>query len=120
MWVHDHLLIHCSDLDGTYSYTVIAAQARPPSLSPLHMKTTRHLETQRTLHVGPRPPSHPLFRSGRHIFIYGDRGAGKTSLALTAAYEHNPSSGNPAYVACGSTTTFSSIVQIWTAHIHIR
>ena len=23
---------------------------------------------------------------GRHIFIYGDRGAGKTSLALTAAH----------------------------------
>lgn len=47
---------------------------------------------------------------GRHIFIYGDRGAGKTSLALTAAYEHNPSSTSPPYVACGSTTTFKSIL----------
>jgi hypothetical protein len=47
---------------------------------------------------------------GRHIFIYGDRGAGKTSLALTAAHQHNPSSGAPPYVACGSTTTFASIV----------
>ena len=48
---------------------------------------------------------------GRHIFIYGDRGAGKTSLALTAAYEHNPSSSAPAYVACGSTTTFQTIIR---------
>ena len=52
-----------------------------------------------------------LTLSGRHIFIYGDRGSGKTSLALTAAYEHNPSSGAPPYVACGSTTTFASIIK---------
>jgi hypothetical protein len=48
---------------------------------------------------------------GRHIFIYGDRGAGKTSLAQTVAYEHNPSTTHPVLVACGRTTTFSSIVE---------
>lgn len=48
---------------------------------------------------------------GKHIFIYGDRGAGKTSLAQTIAHEHNPSSTAPVFVACGQKTTFSSIVQ---------
>lgn len=48
---------------------------------------------------------------GKHIFIYGDRGAGKTSLAQTIAHEHNPSSTTPVLVACGQKTSFSSIVQ---------
>jgi len=48
---------------------------------------------------------------GKHIFIYGDRGAGKTSLAQTIAHEHNPSASAPVLVACGQKTTFSSIVQ---------
>lgn len=48
---------------------------------------------------------------GKHIFIYGDRGAGKTSLAQTIAHEHNPSSTVPVLVACGQKTTFASIVQ---------
>lgn len=47
---------------------------------------------------------------GKHIFIYGDRGAGKTSLAQTIAYAHNPSASAPVLVACGKKTTFSSIV----------
>lgn len=47
---------------------------------------------------------------GKHIFIYGDRGAGKTSLAQTVAHIHNPSSSAPVFVACGKKTTFSSIV----------
>lgn len=47
---------------------------------------------------------------GKHIFIYGDRGAGKTSLAQTVAYEHNPSKTAPVLVACGRQTTFASII----------
>lgn len=48
---------------------------------------------------------------GRHIFIYGDRGVGKTSLAMTAAYLHQDSSGEPIYVLCGEDSTFGSIMQ---------
>ena len=48
---------------------------------------------------------------GRHIFICGDRGAGKTSLAHTIAFEHNSSANSPIFVACGTTTTFVSIVK---------
>lgn len=52
-----------------------------------------------------------LSSPGRHIFIYGDRGAGKTSLAKSAAYKHHPSQGEPIYTACGQKTSFSAIVR---------
>ena len=37
---------------------------------------------------------------GRQVFIYGDRGVGKTSLAFTAAYEHQPSGREPLVLSC--------------------
>lgn len=49
--------------------------------------------------------------SGRHIFIYGDRGVGKTSLAMTAATQHNSSSTEPIYVLCGEGMTFVEVMQ---------
>lgn len=52
-----------------------------------------------------------LSSPGRHVFIYGDRGAGKTSLARTAAFKHHPSEGEPVYSACGQQTTFAAIVR---------
>lgn len=48
--------------------------------------------------------------SGRHVFIFGDRGVGKTSLAMTAAYIHQHSAEDPVYVLCSETTTFSDII----------
>lgn len=48
---------------------------------------------------------------GRQIFIYGDRGVGKTSLARTAAQLHNVSDGAPIYVPCGQATTFANAIQ---------
>jgi Cdc6-like AAA superfamily ATPase len=52
-----------------------------------------------------------LFSPGRHVFIYGDRGVGKTSLARTAAFQHHPSGqGEPVSVACGTGTTFISLM----------
>ncbi|WP_338662419.1 ATP-binding protein [Pararoseomonas sp. SCSIO 73927] len=38
---------------------------------------------------------------GKHIFIYGDRGVGKTSLAQTAAYLRQSSDARPLLVSCG-------------------
>jgi hypothetical protein len=37
---------------------------------------------------------------GRQIFVYGDRGVGKTSLALTAAFEHQPADREPPILSC--------------------
>jgi uncharacterized protein len=47
---------------------------------------------------------------GKHIFILGDRGAGKTSLAHTIAHQHQPSTSIPVFTACGAKTSFASIV----------
>lgn len=47
---------------------------------------------------------------GRHVFIFGDRGVGKTSLALTAAYLHQDTSEEPVYVLCSESSTFGKIL----------
>lgn len=47
-------------------------------------------------------------QNGRQVFIYGDRGVGKTSLAQTAAYEHASSRDKPIFLSCRA--TFLSIV----------
>lgn len=48
--------------------------------------------------------------AGRHVFIFGDRGVGKTSLALSAAVLHHPSSSEPISVSCDSRSTFRSLI----------
>lgn len=48
---------------------------------------------------------------GRQIFIYGDRGVGKTSLALTTAYMHTGIENLPIYVMCGKTNNFGQTIQ---------
>lgn len=52
-----------------------------------------------------------LLSPGRNVFIYGDRGVGKTSLAQTAAYLHQSSDSNPVIVACDITSSCFRIVQ---------
>jgi Cdc6-like AAA superfamily ATPase len=52
-----------------------------------------------------------LIQPGRHIFIYGDRGVGKTSLAQTAAYEHQAASHEPILLGCDPLSTFYGIAQ---------
>lgn len=52
-----------------------------------------------------------LYSPGRHIFIYGHRGVGKTSLAQTAAYQHQSPDKFPILVGCSATSTFYSVVQ---------
>lgn len=51
-----------------------------------------------------------LFAPGRHIFIYGDRGVGKSSLAATAANQYQDSSAPYIDVSCGPDSTLRSIV----------
>lgn len=55
--------------------------------------------------------SRALNSSGRQIFIHGDRGVGKTSLAQTAAVLHTHSSQEPIYTVCGKTSTFGDVIQ---------
>lgn len=47
---------------------------------------------------------------GRSIFIYGDRGVGKTSVAHTVAYSHQSATHNPVLLACTPRTTFQGVM----------
>ena len=51
-----------------------------------------------------------LFAPGRHIFIYGDRGIGKSSLAAAAAAQIQSSDSTYIDVSCSTDSTFRSIV----------
>jgi Cdc6-like AAA superfamily ATPase len=48
---------------------------------------------------------------GMHVFIYGDRGIGKTSLAQSAAVLHQSSDNHPIIVVCDQGAGFFKIVQ---------
>jgi uncharacterized protein len=50
-----------------------------------------------------------LVQPGRHIFVFGDRGVGKTSLAQTAAYEHQSATNEPILLGCDASSTFLRI-----------
>lgn len=51
-----------------------------------------------------------LYAIGRHVFIYGDRGVGKSSLAATAAYQYQSSDGEPIFVSGSPDETFNSVI----------
>ena len=40
-----------------------------------------------------------LYAPGRHVFIYGDRGVGKSSLGQTTAFQYQSSSAPPLFVS---------------------
>lgn len=52
-----------------------------------------------------------LSARGRQIFIYGERGVGKTSLAYTAAHRHMADREPPIYVPCSHDTKFYPLVR---------
>ncbi|MEM9157364.1 MAG: ATP-binding protein [Cyanobacteria bacterium P01_F01_bin.33] len=58
--------------------------------------------------AGIRQASH---QQGRQVFIHGLTGVGKTSLALTAAYNLQSSSKEPIYLSCDEDSDIYSIVQ---------
>jgi uncharacterized protein len=51
-----------------------------------------------------------LYAVGRTVFIFGDRGVGKTSLAQTVAYSHQSAVHDPVLLACEPQTTFADIM----------
>lgn len=52
-----------------------------------------------------------FYSPGRQVFIYGDRGIGKSSLAITAAHVLTGSSHSPLYIPCGQYSTFEDLVR---------
>ena len=51
-----------------------------------------------------------LFASGRHVFIFGDRGVGKSSLAATAANQYQSSDSEYIDVSCSPDAKFSDVI----------
>jgi hypothetical protein len=59
-----------------------------------------------------------LYAPGRSIFIYGDRGVGKTSLAQTVAYLHQSAGYHPVLAACSPSATFTGVMGHVVAALH--
>jgi uncharacterized protein len=51
-----------------------------------------------------------FLQPGRHVFVHGDRGVGKTSLAQTAAIEHQSADSAPIFMGCDKASTFYRVV----------
>jgi Cdc6-like AAA superfamily ATPase len=52
-----------------------------------------------------------LVQPGRSVFVCGDRGVGKTSLAQTAAFEHQSAAKAPVLIGCDASSTFGRVAQ---------
>lgn len=52
-----------------------------------------------------------LSAEGRHIFIYGDRGVGKTSLAAASAAQYQSSDNSHIQIGCGPDTKFYQTIE---------
>lgn len=51
-----------------------------------------------------------LYAPGRHVFIYGDRGVGKSSLGQTAAVQYQSAIAAPVFVSGSPDDTFSTVI----------
>lgn len=51
-----------------------------------------------------------LAAPGRHVFIYGDRGVGKSSLAASAAHIYQSSDASPIFVSGSVDDTFKTVI----------
>ena len=51
-----------------------------------------------------------LYQDGRHVFIYGDRGVGKSSLGATAAFIYQSPDAEPIFVSGSVDDTFKTII----------
>jgi len=78
-----------------------------------HISPSRVIDSFERLHGREnqlRRVEQALYSPGRQVFIYGDRGVGKSSLAKTAAYVHQSADNSPIYVLCESRSRFSSVI----------
>lgn len=52
-----------------------------------------------------------LYANGRHVFIYGDRGVGKSSLAAAAAAQYQSPDNLPIQIGCSPDTRFYETIE---------
>ena len=58
-----------------------------------------------------------LYASGRHVFIFGERGVGKSSLAATAANQWQSSDNSYIDISCAPDSTIGSIIAAIVGHV---
>jgi hypothetical protein len=78
-----------------------------------NLRPTRPIESQEYLYARTKQVQQieqALYAPGRSIFVYGDRGVGKTSLAHTVAFLQQSADRNPVFIACGPSSTFSGVM----------
>lgn len=51
-----------------------------------------------------------LYAPGRHVFIFGDRGVGKSSLGQTAAIQYQTADASPIFVSGSPDDTFNTVI----------
>lgn len=77
------------------------------------IETSRHLkgraDQMRDVEIAMHAP-------GRHVFIYGERGVGKTSLAVTSGQSGSDGSGNFRHIGCARETTFTELMRLVMEH----
>ncbi|WP_145008699.1 AAA family ATPase [Pseudomonas oryzihabitans] len=84
--------------------TIVHEHVRPAEpISSIELLKGRHKELEDIRRA--------LFAKGRHMFIYGDRGIGKSSLAQTAALQYQSSDSDIIQIGCTRTSTFYEIMQ---------
>lgn len=83
------------------------------SLLNQHLRPARPVDTIELLQGREselRKIEHALYSPGRHVFIYGDRGVGKSSLAQTAAHQYQSADAPVLTIGCTAETTFLSAI----------
>jgi hypothetical protein len=78
-----------------------------------HLSPTRPVQSEENLHGRAqqlRQIDQALCSPGRSIFIYGDRGIGKSSIAQTVAHAHQSARHEPIILGCEAKTTFAQII----------
>ncbi|MBN1569252.1 MAG: ATP-binding protein [Acidobacteria bacterium] len=78
-----------------------------------HLSPTAPIQSQEYLFgrdAQVRKIEQALYSPGRSIFIYGDRGVGKTSLAQTVAFSHQSANHDPIMKVCDANTTFTGLM----------
>ncbi|MDB4224955.1 ATP-binding protein, partial [Granulosicoccus sp.] len=97
-----HMAINGIDSEGQFTkllHSYVSASAPIKSIEHLKGREIQSQKIERAL----RSP-------GRSVFIFGDRGVGKTSLAQTSAYRYNSSDDEPTLISVDNASTFYSVI----------
>lgn len=95
-----------------YDQFVAHLRASVSPSSPIQVPNQLHGREQQLQRI-----DQALQATGRSVFIYGDRGVGKTSLAQTAAFLHQSANKDPIFITCSRGSTFFGLIKAIAANL---